>query len=163
MALTLIATYSKRLGLPGYSSHQFSVCVETEIISIDEVGDESNRLYQTLQQSVDHEIQTTGFVPQDGYGITNGNDRPNGASSSAQWRCTEKQQDLILKLIEDNHMVRSDIEVIAVERFGKPIGNLDRKEASTFIDELFVMVNAKPVNGSRRNATPPAYQKGNRR
>jgi len=162
MALTLIATYSKRLGLPGYSSHQFSVCVETEITSIDEVGDESNRLYHTLQQSVDHEIQTTGFVPQDGYGITNGNDRPNGASSPARWRCTEKQQDLILKLIEDNHMIRADIEVIAVERYGKPIGNLDRKEASTFIDELFGMVNAKPIS-RQRNVTPPAYQKGNRR
>ena len=37
MALKLIATYSKRLGLPGYSSHQFSVCVETEISNIDDV------------------------------------------------------------------------------------------------------------------------------
>ena len=33
MALKLIANYSKRLGLPGYSSHQFSVCVETEPVS----------------------------------------------------------------------------------------------------------------------------------
>jgi len=30
MAIKLIANYSKRLGLPGYSSHQFSVSVETE-------------------------------------------------------------------------------------------------------------------------------------
>ena len=55
MALKLIANYSKRLGLPGYSSHQFSVCVETEISSIDDVAGESSRLYQTLQQSVDEQ------------------------------------------------------------------------------------------------------------
>jgi len=62
MALKLIANYSKRLGLPGYSSHQFSVCVETEISSIDDVAGESTRLYQSLQQSVDDEIQHTGFA-----------------------------------------------------------------------------------------------------
>ena len=53
MALKLIANYSKRLGLPGYSSHQFSVCVETEISNIDDISGESSRLYATLQQSVD--------------------------------------------------------------------------------------------------------------
>ena len=69
MALKLIANYSKRLGLPGYSSHQYSVCVETEISNINDVAGESSRLYQSLQQSVDEEIQHTGFVPDHGYGI----------------------------------------------------------------------------------------------
>ena len=53
MALKLIANYSKRLGLPGYSSHQFSVCVETEISHTDDIAGESTRLYQQLQQSVE--------------------------------------------------------------------------------------------------------------
>jgi hypothetical protein len=56
MALKLIANYSKRLGLPGYSSHQFSVSVETEITNVDDVREESARLYDTLQQSVDEQI-----------------------------------------------------------------------------------------------------------
>jgi len=30
MAVKLIACYSKRMGLPGYSNHQFSVCIETD-------------------------------------------------------------------------------------------------------------------------------------
>jgi len=55
MALKLIANYSKRLGLPGYSSHQYSVCVQTEISNINDVAGESSRLYQSLQQSVDEE------------------------------------------------------------------------------------------------------------
>lgn len=53
MALKLIANYSKRLGLPGYSSHQFAVTVETEISNINEVAAESACLYETLQNSVD--------------------------------------------------------------------------------------------------------------
>ena len=31
MAITLEANYSKKLGLPGYSSHQYSVTVRTEL------------------------------------------------------------------------------------------------------------------------------------
>ena len=61
--IKLIANYSKRLGLPGYSSHQFSVSCETEITNVSDVAAESARLYETLQQSVDEQIQTTGFVP----------------------------------------------------------------------------------------------------
>ena len=62
MALKLIANYSKRLGLPGYSSHQFSVCVETELSNINDVAGESSRLYQSLQQSVDEEIQHLSLI-----------------------------------------------------------------------------------------------------
>jgi hypothetical protein len=43
-------------GSPGYSSHQFSVSVETEITNVDDVREESARLYDTLQQSVDEQI-----------------------------------------------------------------------------------------------------------
>ena len=118
MALKLIANYSKRLGLPGYSSHQFSVSVETEISNINDVAGESTRLYQLLQQNVDEEIQRTGFVPDEGYGISeqgarNGNrnghsaqfqvvdhgvllDR-NGHTNGEAWACSEKQQALIIK------------------------------------------------------------------
>lgn len=71
MALKLIANYSKRPGLPGYSSHQFSVCIETEISNIVDVAGESSRLYDTLQKSVDEDIQSTGFVPDQGYEISN--------------------------------------------------------------------------------------------
>ena len=68
MAVRLIANYSKRLGLPGYSSHQFSVSVETELRDVQDVEGESQRLYQMLQHNVDAQIQDTGFVPEEGYG-----------------------------------------------------------------------------------------------
>ena len=69
MAVKLIANYAKRLGLPGYSSHQFSVSIETELQNLDNVRQASARLYESLQEAVDQQIQQTGFVPPDGYGI----------------------------------------------------------------------------------------------
>lgn len=88
MALILTTDYSKKLGLPGFSSHQFSVSIQTELTDLDRVPGEVARLYQLLQQAVDREIQQTGFVPADGYGetqrslpATNGNGHsghPNG-------------------------------------------------------------------------------------
>jgi hypothetical protein len=63
MAIKLIANYSKRLGFPGDSSHPFSVSVEAELVTTDDIAGESPRLYDLLQASVDEQIQTTGFVP----------------------------------------------------------------------------------------------------
>jgi hypothetical protein len=56
MAVKLIANYAKRLGLPGYSSHQFSVSIETERQNIDNVAQQSARLYESLQNVVDQQI-----------------------------------------------------------------------------------------------------------
>jgi hypothetical protein len=53
MAIKLIANYSKRLGLPGYSSHQFEVSVETEIGNTSELDFAAERLYSSLQSAVD--------------------------------------------------------------------------------------------------------------
>jgi hypothetical protein len=34
MALVLEANYAKKLGLPGYSSHQYSVSIRTELTDL---------------------------------------------------------------------------------------------------------------------------------
>jgi hypothetical protein len=41
MALVLEANYSKKLGLPGYSSHQFSLTVRAELADVSQVDAES--------------------------------------------------------------------------------------------------------------------------
>ena len=168
MALKLIANYSKRLGLPGFSSHQFSVSVETEINNINDVAGESSRLYETLQNSVDDQIQQTGFVPKEGYGNGHGA-KPNGArtetngNGNGQWQCSDKQRDLILKLIEEHNLDKAEIENLARERFdGLGVKQLNRIQASGLIDELFERVGEKqPARGRRsRNGGPPAYTNG---
>jgi hypothetical protein len=172
MAIKLIANYSKRLGLPGYSSHQFSVSVETELVTTDDIPGESERLYHLLQTNVDEQILTTGFVPPYDYGMdppeeTNGNHANgsangsansatnnrnpasnNGANSGANsqnvtnwqrgpaWKCSDKQRDLILKLVEEHQLDKADVEALSVERFGKGVRILNKIEASGLIDEL---------------------------
>jgi len=44
MALTIEANYSKKVGLPGYSSHQFSLSLKAEITDLNQVPAEAARL-----------------------------------------------------------------------------------------------------------------------
>jgi len=186
MALKLIANYSKRLGLPGYSSHQFSVSVETEISNINDVAGESTRLYQLLQQNVDEEIQRIGFVPDEGYGISeqgarngrrnghsapaNGNGHSNGsanghATNGDAWACSEKQQELIVKLVDEHSLDKGQVDDTSREMFGVGVRELNKLQASGLIDRIL-----DEHGGSRRTSRPRsspaprrAYQNGGAR
>lgn len=68
MAVKLIASYSKRLGLPGCSSRQFEVSVEAEIGNTSELDFAAERLYSSLQSAVNAQIRQAGFVPDASYG-----------------------------------------------------------------------------------------------
>ena len=167
MAIKLIANYSKKLGLPGYSSHQFSVSVETELVTNDDIPGASARLYQTLQSSVDEQIQAPGFIPPmdyamdppvapDGQSPPNGNPAPAAADNQWQrgpaWKCSDKQRDLILKLVDEHQLDKNNVEALAVERFGKGVRVLNKVEASGLIDELLDTHGPTP-KGSRRNGS----------
>ena len=163
MAIKLVANYSKRLGLPGYSSHQYSICVEVEIINCRDIAEESARLYAELQSSVDAEIQQTGFVPHDGYGSTA--PPPTNGHVNGSWLCSEKQRDLILRLIEEHSLDKAEVEAKARSLFqGKGVKQLNKLEASGLIDRLLEEVGEKPVTARRsRSGAPPAYRKGGAR
>ncbi len=166
MAVKLIANYSKRLGLPGYSSHQFSVSVETELVATDDIPGESERLYHLLQSNVDEQIQVTGFVPGENYGTGktspatsnggNGTHAANGHSRNGDhWRCSDKQKELILKLVDEHNLDRNEVDHLARQRFGKGVRQLNKIEASGLIDELIETHrgdNRSRSNGNRRNA-----------
>ena len=170
MAIKLIANYSKRLGLPGYSSHQFSVSVETELVTTDDVAGESARLYQRLQATVDEQIQSTGFVPPANYGmepqaeIAGSQESQSSASNVTNvanwqrgpaWKCSDKQKDLILKLVEEHQLDKADVEALAIERFGKGVRILNKVEASGLIDELIDTYGSAKhqANGTRRHGS----------
>jgi hypothetical protein len=173
MAVKLTANYSKRLGLPGYSSHQFSVSVETELMTTDDIPEASERLYQLLQTNVDEQILHTGFVPPTGYGM----DAPAGHNgplrsvpenlstwrrSEPGWKCSDKQRDLILKIVDEHQLDKSEVEALATERFGKGVRLLNKVEASGLIDELLDSCGgsgSRHGSGQRRQGS--AYQGAN--
>lgn len=143
--ITLEANYSKKIGLPGYSSHQFSVTLKSELSDVSKVEQESARLYDVLQSSVDQNIQQVGFLPSEpktNGGHTNGNG--NGHQSHQRgvrpvedpWKCSLKQKDLILKITDENRLDKNAVEQLAQDRFGKGVKQLNKLEASGLIEEL---------------------------
>ena len=159
MALVIEANYSKKVGLPGYSSHQFSLTLKAEITDLNQAPAESAHLYRLLQDGVDTSIKEVGWLPEgkptngngngnghtsapshprngNGTGNGNGNGQPTNGHSE-QWNCTPKQQDLIIKIVDDNRLDKADVEKLAQDRFGKGVKQLNKLEASGFIEELF--------------------------
>jgi len=165
MALILTSDYSKKLGLPGFSSHQFSVSIQTELTDLDRVPGEVARLYQLLQQAVDREIQQTGFVPGDGYGEVpralpssngnghnghpngngNGNRHVNGSlprrgtapvNGNGPWQCSDKQRRLLADLSRELQLSEEDLDERAVRLFQRPARQLNKLSASGLITDL---------------------------
>ena len=166
MAVKIIANYSKRLGLPGYSSHQFSVCVEAELANTDNVTSEASRLYKTLQSAVDREMQSTGFVPGDQYGSEEQVHQPqqaslhsrgNGSTHNKPWKASDKQRDLVFKLLDNTGLEIEVVEAISEEMFGPcELADLNKIQMSGLIDELLSRYGKK----QRREVSPAARFNG---
>jgi hypothetical protein len=171
MAIKLIANYSKRLGLPGYSSHQFSVSVETELSAADDIAAESTRLYQLLQSNVDEQMLKTGFVPPGTYGMeeTNDSDAPAPGTiteihDNGRWKCSDKQKDLILKLVEEHQLDKNEVDHLSRQRFGKGVKQLSKLEASGLIDELLDTYGggSRPTGNNTNNRRDGSAYNGTR-
>ncbi|MEN8775104.1 MAG: hypothetical protein ABF379_16930 [Akkermansiaceae bacterium] len=164
MAITLEANYSKKLGLPQYSSHQYSVTVKTEVSDLSQVEAASAQLYQQLQEAVDREIQNPGYLPGDSEPAALPPFRRGGVGGSqisqptvnpdAAWNCSDKQRNLIEKLMEENEIPFPELDEVAHNRFNCGLKQLNKMSASGLIDELFSTYASKPKSG---------YQRGGRR
>jgi len=139
----------------------YGVTVRAELTDINQVPEETARLYQLLQDSVDRESQHPGWLPGEA-GAGNGNGHSNGNghtwesgrsnSRAASWACSPKQRDLILKITDEHQVDMNDIEELAQERFDKSVTALNRMEASGLIDELLETYGKKRGNGRRTQA-----------
>ena len=169
MAIILEAAYSKKLGLPNYSSHSYVVSIRTELSDLNQVESESARLYALLQQSVDSQIQEVGFLP-DGttYGMdhpapTNGNGNTPATNpptdSGDTWVCSDKQKTLILSLVDQHGLDKKAVEALAKEMFGLPVKTLNRLQASGLIEELLER-HGKPQNGQSHTGGKSRNQGG---
>ncbi len=166
MAIKLSANYSKKLGLPAYSSHSFSASVEVELTDISQVETEVQKLYALLQHSVDQEIQHPGFIPpantnganhgnghsaaQNGrtYPI-NGNGRPQAPTPVIdRWNCTDGQRGFILRIISDNKIDKQEAEGLSQQLFGIGVKQLNKMQASQLIEDLLIKAG-KPARQTR--------------
>src|SRR4051794_19842674 len=124
MAVKLIANYAKKLGLPGYSSHQFSISVETELTNVDDIAGTSEKLYKQLQDAVDEQMVHYGYVPPDGYGMApenssngnsanghsrNGNGTNGNGANGIAWNCTEGQKGLIKRVVHEHQLDKDEV------------------------------------------------------
>lgn len=133
MSVNLEMSYAKKVGLPEYSSHNFSVSLKTEVARLEDVRGEVERVYRLLQAAVDEQIVSPGFVP--------GKDQPAPARNSSideaqPWRCSDKQRALIQKIVGENKLDFAVVQQLAADRFGHGVALLNKLEASGLIDEL---------------------------
>ena len=134
MAILIELQYGKKLGLPEFSSHNFSVSLKAEVACLEDVPGEVERVYQILQASVDGQIVNAGFVPgQEASAPAPKNDTND---DSRPWKCSDKQRALILKIVGENKLDRVEVEQLAVTRFGVGLAQLNKLQASGLIDEL---------------------------
>jgi len=159
--ITLECNYSKKLGLPGYSSHQFAITLRTEIADLAQVQTESSRLYKLLQEGVDNSIKEVGFLPTNGNGNgrhnVHGQGNGNGSNGNSQgsegngaWNCSTKQQALITKIVQEAKLDKNEVEALAQDRFGKGVKSLNKLEASGLIEELLEKTGQSRGNGRGR-------------
>ena len=178
--IVLEINYAKKLGLPGYSSHQYSISIRTELTDLSQVETESTRIYNLLQGAVDKDIKNVGFIPEPTYGNGNGrsanghsangghhNGASNGHANGHQqprrtpldtWTCTEGQRGFILRIINENNISKMDTEDLSNQLFGLGVKQINKMQASQLIEELLAKAG-QPARQSRwhqQPATQPA-------
>ena len=179
MAIKIESAYSKTIGLPNYSSHKFHLCLTTEITDLSQVAAEAERVYRILQTAVDKEMSQPGWVPngqgdsKPGQPATPRRAPANGTSATStgngahptgpvqSWACSPKQRSLIEDLALRNNVEMAVFADLALKRFGKEIGALNKLEASGLIDELLDRYAERKQAGSRRQ--PSRQYAGNGR
>ena len=140
------ANYSKKLGLPGYSSHQYSLTLRAEISDLTQVSAKSQELHSLMQSCVDREIQRTGWLPGEVVPVIKINGHvPAPAPAEDHWSCSDKQRDLIRKITDEHQLDKAKVEQLAQDRFSKGVKALNKLEASGLIEELLEQTGqAKP-------------------
>ena len=136
MAILLEFKYDKRLGLPGYSSHDFGVSMRTEVNNVEQIKEESERAYRLLQQSVDAQLSNSGFIPSENGKEQESKGNQTNETDPEKWNCTERQRGLILKILSQNDLPESAVEQVAQDLHGQPMATLGKMQVSTVISEV---------------------------
>lgn len=66
-----------------------------------------------------------------------------------QWRCSDKQRNFIQRIIRENNLDEAEVDHLARQRFGVPVAQLNKMQASGLIDALLDQFGSKGKGGSR--------------
>lgn len=177
MAVFIEANYSKKLGLPQYSSHQYSVTIRTELTDVSQLAQASADLYAKLQQAVDTQISNPGLMPGDeaihpaaspASNASAHHTAPTAATPSAPrppstagegeldgWKCSDRQRELILKIVDEHRLDKTEVDALARKRYSVGVKQLNKLQASGLIDEL-LETHGKAESTRRGNFRPPS-------
>ncbi len=167
MSVILEVNYSKKVGLPNYSSHSHSVTLRVELSDLSQLEKTNADLYQRIQASVDSQIVNAGHLPGEtapaGRLPAPTTSAPATASPASRpatddtWQCSPKQRELIEKIIRESQLDIANIETLAKERFGTGLRQLNKLQASSLIDEL---IETHQRQGQRRDRRPAYSGRG---
>jgi len=145
MAVILDINYSKKLGLPNYSSHSLGIGLRAEVANLNDVQGEVEKAYSLLQSAVDSQIVHKGYVSNEDKG-ENGTDqvqktqgKVNGNGSKTDpdmWNCTVKQRGLIVSVIERNGLDFRVVDDLSQELHGRPMSDLGKSQVSEVIGQV---------------------------
>ena len=148
MAILLQFDYGKKLGLPGYSSHNFGVSMKAEVNDPEAIPEEAERVYSILQQSVDSQIANPGFIPS-----VNGKiEIKEPEVDPDKWNCTERQKGLLLTILDRNGLEPIVVEDLSREIHGRSMADLGKMQVSAVIGEVLDRWGKHPKNANGRTA-----------
>jgi len=156
MPVIITASVSKKVGQANYGSAGYSLTVQSEVSKLDQVQEESHRLYELLNDSVNRELGTEAPPKKEEWPVLQRNTVPqaNGTNNNGAWKCSDKQRDLILKLMEDHNLQKGDLQSLSLEMFGSSeVSGLNKIQASGLIDRLIEQHGGK----NRRGTTPARF------
>jgi len=143
MAVMLDINYSKKLGLPNYSSHSLGVGLKAEVANLDEVQGEVEKAYSLLQSAVDSQIVHQGFVSNEsnqGNGVDQVQNRRSKVNEPKtdpdNWNCTVRQRGLLMTILERNGLDPEVVEKLSQELHGRPMSDLGKMQVSSVIGEV---------------------------
>ena len=74
---------------------------------------------------------------------------------------SDKQKELVLKLVEQHKLDKKEVETLAKEMFGLPVKTLDRHQASGLIEEL-IERHGKTTSGNGNGRRQSSYRRSTR-
>lgn len=109
-----------------------------EIADLNQLEQANADLYAKLQGAVDTQIVNLGHVPGDSPSTRSQKQEPSGNGTDGEdgWKCSEKQRDLILKIVDEHRLDKGEVDDLARQRYGVGVRQLNKLQASGLIDEL---------------------------